>query len=147
MRRQFTGRVVQLSVGDYMSDLFRLELRCDRDAPSAARDALAQCGEIDDVREDARLLASELVTSAVVQSGCNPGQTIEVSARIGERRLVIAVGECRDAPAGAGGARLRTEHQPELAGFGLRVVDWIARSWGAERRGGPGIWAELALQR
>jgi anti-sigma regulatory factor (Ser/Thr protein kinase) len=131
-------------VGENLSDLFRLELPCNPDAPYVVRHALGRYEQLERVREDARLIASELVTNAVMHSGCGTDHTIEVRASIGDDHLLISV----DDPGLAGKrAELRAAELTGEGGFGLRVVAQIAQRWGSDRPNGHRVWAELALHR
>ncbi len=99
----------------------------------AVDDALDGC----DVREHARLVASELVTNAVRHSGAGPDEMIEFQAVVTDDALVIAVTD----PCAAGqDARIRDE-DPSGGGYGLRIVDQLARQWGSEHPGGERVWA------
>jgi anti-sigma regulatory factor (Ser/Thr protein kinase) len=90
------------------------------------------------VKDDARLVASELVTNAVLHSDCRSGDTIEVFARLGPDRLMIAVHD-------PGSSSRNTPPSPSRDddGMGLRIVEEIARRWGSERPDGLLVWAEL----
>ena len=105
------------------------------------RKALDSLDELRTVREDALLVASELVTNAVLHSGCTPDQSIEVRAMIEADRLVISV---HDPGVRGEGPRLRIG-EGHRGGFGLRLVELVARRWGWEREGGHRVWAEVSL--
>src|SRR5207253_119639 len=114
-----------------------------RDAPCVARDAVDRCELIEPVRDDARLIASELVTNAVLHSGCGAEDTIEVQASLSSDGVVISVTDpclLGDVP------EVRPGGDPRCGGFGLRVVQQLARRWGFERPGGQRVWAELPLR-
>jgi anti-sigma regulatory factor (Ser/Thr protein kinase) len=125
------------------SELLRRYLPCDSSAPRLARQALAGLDAIKPVRNDALLVASELVTNAVLHSGCHPSEQLEVVAETLPGGLRIVVTD----PG-------RSDRAPKLkpsfvgpGGNGLRVVDALARRWGTERREGLRVWAELSLAR
>lgn len=123
--------------------LSRLFLRCDRSAPRRAREALRRLEGIDAVREDALLLTSELVSSAVLRTGCDPREAIEVVADLVPNGIRISVA---DVPESRQGPRLGGSDDAYLpAGLGLRLVDAIARRWGVDSRGDAQLWAELAV--
>jgi anti-sigma regulatory factor (Ser/Thr protein kinase) len=122
-------------------DLLHLEVPCNRDAPCVVRDALGELEEISQVRDDARLIASELVTNAVVHSRCSADQTIAVSAKLGEGCVTISV----DDPGLAGKTAEISSDPYGQGGFGLRIVEKLARRWGVARPNGHLVWAELAL--
>ncbi len=134
------------------SQLVRLEVPCDSDAPCTVRDALTEAfahtelptapRRAAELREDARLIASELVTNAVRYSGCSPQESIRFRASIDGDVLRISVCD----PGRTGEAvRLRDERDAPPGGFGLRIVERLSKRWGAERPGGQRVWAELAL--
>jgi anti-sigma regulatory factor (Ser/Thr protein kinase) len=117
-------------------------MRSDSSAPGLAREALRTVAAIDLVRSDAILVASELVSNAVVHAGCDPGEEIElvVEMRSNAVRLAITDRGCSD--------KAPTVRGPEYrgpGGRGLRLVDTLTRCWGVERRIGTLVWAELSL--
>jgi LytS/YehU family sensor histidine kinase len=116
---------------------------CNREAPCAVRAAIDDLEAIGDIREDARLVASELVTNAVVHSGCSATQAIVVAVKVQDESLVITV----DDPCVAGQTAhiWGANHDPMRGRFGLRIVEQLSRDWGATRYNGHLVWAELAL--
>jgi anti-sigma regulatory factor (Ser/Thr protein kinase) len=120
-------------------EILRLEVSCDSTAPGVVRKAIDAVAPIDGVKADARLLASELVTNAVVHSACGSDDTIEVFARLGPDRLTIAVHD-----PGLSDCTPRSP-SPDDDRMGLRIVEQIASRWGAERPDGLLVWAELEL--
>jgi anti-sigma regulatory factor (Ser/Thr protein kinase) len=120
-------------------EILRLEVSCDSSAPGVVRKAFDAVAPIGGVKDDARLVASELVTNAVVHSDCGSDDTIEVSAVLSQDRLTIAVHDP--------GCSQRTPDslRPDDDGMGLRIVGEIARRWGTERPEGLLVWAELEL--
>jgi anti-sigma regulatory factor (Ser/Thr protein kinase) len=117
----------------------RFTLPCDSQAPTVVREALRQL-EIGWILGDAMLVASELVTNAVIHSGCEPEEVIEVCLELNRDRLLISV---RDPGSSGTGVRLR-EDDDAFGGMGLRVVEQLARRWSSERADGHRVWAELA---
>ena len=120
----------------------RLLLRCDSGAPQRAREALRALAAIDLVRDDAILVASELVSNSVMHGGCDPGEEIEVLAQLEPDALRLTITD-----RGSSG-QIPTPRGPEYrgpGGMGLRVVDALARRWGSEHRNGTTVWAELSL--
>jgi two-component sensor histidine kinase len=87
--------------------------------------------------DDAVMLVSELVTNAVVHA-----QTpLEVNVHVGKRKVRVEVQDDSDALPIA-----RIPRNEATGGWGLQLVDRIARSWGIERRTrGKVVWFELAL--
>jgi anti-sigma regulatory factor (Ser/Thr protein kinase) len=98
--------------------------------------------EISAVRDDALLVVSELVTNAVIHSGCSPEETIALQAFLAEDCLRITVldpGRSVETPV------IPAKEHPHGGGLGLRLVALIARRWGVERPPGRLVWAELAV--
>ncbi|MGH2870739.1 MAG: ATP-binding protein [Solirubrobacteraceae bacterium] len=91
---------------------------------------------------DAMLVASELVTNAVLHSGCGEDHQLQVRVGIREERLLIAVLD-----PGLSGGDARVRENPTFGGFGLQIVDQLADKWGSERTHGYRVWAEVALPR
>ncbi|MBV9049313.1 MAG: ATP-binding protein [Solirubrobacterales bacterium] len=92
---------------------------------------------IDSVRDDALLVTSELVSSAVLRAGCDPREEIEVVADLLPDGVRIAVAQPRPRP--------QLGEPFFLAGLGLRLVEALAQAWGVEGHGQPRLWAELAV--
>jgi hypothetical protein len=122
-----------------VAELLSLSLPCDPRAPGAVRDALGRSEDIGWVRGDATLVANELVTNAVLHSGCSEDHMIEVRVDVRAERLRISV---RD-PGTSGHEAAVRSGQP-VGGWGLQIVDQLAERWGSERAEGYQVWAELA---
>jgi len=119
-----------------------MKVRCDEHAPKTVRQALQALPELDPVREDVLLVASELVSNAVRHSACPEGELLTVSACCLEQRMRIAVLD----PGLSGQQAEVLERPPQSGGLGLRVVQELSERWGAERRQeGYRVWAEVPL--
>jgi anti-sigma regulatory factor (Ser/Thr protein kinase) len=108
-----------------------------------ARDALRALDAIDLIRDDAILVASELVSNAVLHAGCDPSEEIVLVARLERNALRLTItdhGHSRTRPT------LRDCDYRGPGGRGLQVVKALARRWGSESRDGTLVWAELSLQ-
>ena len=122
--------------------LVELRVRCDDAAPAAARRALIQLDPSHPVVEDLMLIASELVTNAVLYSGCTEEDEIEVLLDQADSQVVLSVvdpgrsGQC---------ARMALSEQRASGGMGLPIVDQLARRWGTERSDRYRVWAEVTL--
>jgi hypothetical protein len=122
-------------------ELVNLELPCDRQAPAAVRGAIHdRAGETDWMLGDAILVASELVTNAVLHSGCAEDESIQVRVGVQPQRLLISVRDPGDS-----GHDARVRLSPAVGGWGLRIVEALTERWGTDRGKGYRVWAELAL--
>jgi anti-sigma regulatory factor (Ser/Thr protein kinase) len=122
----------------------RLELPCDDMAPAAVRHALAERVESRWIIGDVMLVASELVSNAVVHSGCHDDDVVAVELRLGQDAVLCSVSDPHRTATVA-------EPAPEdrlVGGFGLRVVEQLAARWGTERErdGRYRVWAEVARE-
>ena len=124
------------AVDGSLTDVLSLDLPCDDSAPSRVRSAIARLEPLNRICEDAKLVASELVSSAVIQSGPYAGKVIHVNVKSAPDRVLISVGGFPN--------RVRPSKDAAAAGWGARVVQRLARRWGAERWEGYRFWAELA---
>ncbi len=117
-----------------------MEVPCDEHAPGTIRDALDGSMDLGWVLGDVMLVASELVTNAVLHSGCSEDHRIHVDVRRESEQLVIMV---RD----PGLSQAEAQQRPGQAagGWGLVIVDQLAQRWGTERTDGYCVWAEVAL--
>jgi anti-sigma regulatory factor (Ser/Thr protein kinase) len=123
------------------SELLRRVLPCDATAPHLVREALAALDALQPLPTDALLIASELVTNAVLHSGCDASDEVEVVAESLPGGLRIEVSD----PGRSGSAPSLKPHTEKPGGIGLQIVDSLARRWGAERGGRMRVWAELPL--
>lgn len=122
-------------------DLLRLRVRCDELAPQVVRTAMSEVPAIDGRRDDACLIASELVTNAVVHSLCGSEDFLDVCIRW-DGWLRISVLD----PGTSGGMAEIVERPAGLGGLGLKVVQRAADRWGSDRRPeGYEVWAEMQL--
>ena len=106
------------------------QIVADLRAPHVARTWMAEqlepLGVEPEVAESALLLLSELVTNVVTHTDSAPTIGIEV----GGDRVLVEVGDSDRRP-----AAIRDQEAGPLGGWGLRIVDQIASSWGV--RPGP----------
>jgi anti-sigma regulatory factor (Ser/Thr protein kinase) len=124
------------------AEILRLRMRCDPSAPQRARHAIERLSEIQPVRDDALLVASELTSNAVRHSGTAPTGEIELRAQLVPEGLII---EVIDAGLSGDVPHTRTPGVDGPGGFGLPVIEAIAQRWGAERLSGTRVWAQLRL--
>lgn len=111
-------------------------------APKQARDALAELApELSPGRfEDARLLASELVTNSVRHAAT--GRDARVRFRAEARRGWLRV-EVTDWGEGFEPGPPERPEWDSLSGYGLFLVDRVASRWGVERARTTLVWFEL----
>ena len=122
----------------------RLEavLRASPTAPATARAALTRwlSGHVPvDVLEDARLLASELITNSLRHPEFPEDASLRLAVQVSERAVRV---EVRD-PGTAGVVAPRVPDREYGGGFGLQLVDMIATRWGVNRTGGTHVWFEV----
>lgn len=121
--------------------LLRLKLKCDERAPHVVRSSLARLEDLERVVQDLLLISSELVTNAILHSGCRRTDELEVSLTRCEGGFCLAVAD----PGRSGRtADLAPVRPPGDGGFGLRIVDKLAARWGQARESGYLVWAEVA---
>jgi anti-sigma regulatory factor (Ser/Thr protein kinase) len=123
-----------------VGDLVHLEVSCDPHAPRKLRKALRAAHDGQWPLEDALLVTSELVTNAVLHSGCADTDRLEVRVSRRNENLVISVhdpGLSKDAAAPVVTERFSP------GGLGLALVEQLSVRWGTERPDGYRVWAEL----
>ena len=114
-------------------------------APSAATEARVDVTErlaarlAARVLEDVRLLVTELITNAVRHGELTSGDRVSVKARVDDGVVRI---EVRD-PGNNGDVAPR-QPGPRGGGYGLFLVEQLARRWGVDRRDGTVVWCELS---
>jgi len=129
-------------VRDVFEEVLSLDVPCNTEAPALARAALAEQDEFGWVIGDAMLVASELVTNAVLHSGCSEEHVLHVTATVGPGCLRICV---EDPGLAAGTVTPLQISEFSDGGIGLLIVDHLVNRWGAERDGPYRVWAEFAL--
>jgi anti-sigma regulatory factor (Ser/Thr protein kinase) len=127
---------------DSSPNLLLMEVPCDRRAPALVRNALAEAHDMNSRMSDGLLVASELVTNAVLRSGCEAEHMLEVRAGIWRNRLRISVHDRGTVDEGATAERTS---EPDSRPWGMRIIEGLSRRWGCDRPGGYRVWAELAL--
>lgn len=122
-------------------DVIAVNLPMTPEAPRLARRAVDGLHLDPGGRDRARLLASELVTNALLHSDADPAATILIWAQITGRTLRLRVTD-----RGTGPAVPHPSGNPGVTGgFGLLLVDQLAARWGVERNGETTVWCELLL--
>jgi anti-sigma regulatory factor (Ser/Thr protein kinase) len=87
------------------------------------------------------LVASELVTNAVLHSGCTERDLLQVLVKEEEgERLLIAV---TDPGASPSNASISRPSGPAPGGRGLKVVEQLSERWGVQRNDEHTVWASL----
>jgi anti-sigma regulatory factor (Ser/Thr protein kinase) len=122
--------------------LLSLRVPCDESAPAAARGALSELRLLGWVIGDLIMIASELVTNAILYSGCDEHDEIELSLDQADRQLLLSV---LDPGRSGKTARLALDEDRASGGLGLVVVDHLASRWGADRSDRYRVWAEIPL--
>jgi anti-sigma regulatory factor (Ser/Thr protein kinase) len=88
--------------------------------------------------EDVRLLVTELITNALRHGSLVPGDRVSVKASVDDDVVRI---EVRDP--GRDGDVAPRDPGPRGGGYGLFLVDQLAKRWGVDRRDGTVVWCEL----
>jgi anti-sigma regulatory factor (Ser/Thr protein kinase) len=121
-------------------DAFDLVLPCNEQAPGRVRSELEKLEIVDRVRDDAKLVASELVSNVVLHSGCaTPDHVIEVRVRSTTEVLVMSIYD-----SGLSDPIPKARDNPDI-GLGLLIVEQLADGWGIEEPDGRLVWAELLV--
>jgi anti-sigma regulatory factor (Ser/Thr protein kinase) len=92
-----------------------------------------------EVLDDARLLASEVVTNSIGHAELRDGASIRLAVQLRNGALRV---EVRD-PGVTGEVVPREPDRERGGGFGLKLVDVIATRWGVNRTGGTHVWFEV----
>jgi anti-sigma regulatory factor (Ser/Thr protein kinase) len=128
-----------------MSYELRYVLPHDASAPAAARQALgALSGTLaDGALAELQLLVSELVTNAVRHGRARDGGTVELSVVLARKKARISVVD-----GGNGFVPPGPPSDPaQPGGWGLVVVDRLARRWGVEHEPCTSVWMEVDVDR
>jgi anti-sigma regulatory factor (Ser/Thr protein kinase) len=122
--------------------LVEVSVRCDECAPAVVRAAISAVAGFDEMAlADAKMVASELVTNAVVHSQCTEEELLLVRVS-GNGWLRISVVD----PGRSSRAAEISDRQLGLGGLGLKLVSELAGRWGSERRPqGYEVWADLEV--
>ncbi|GAA4893824.1 SpoIIE family protein phosphatase [Streptomyces coeruleoprunus] len=133
------ARLNGIGPGDVARWSLDAEPRAAGRARRLTRARLADWG-LDDLADTVELLVSELVTNAVRHAAS--GRPVEV------RLVRTDVLQCEVADGGYGLPALLAAGPGDEHGRGLRVVDALAREWGAGRGAdGTSVWCEVPLPR
>jgi anti-sigma regulatory factor (Ser/Thr protein kinase) len=114
-----------------------------RDAPREARNAFAAFAEPygADIATTGALLLSEVVTNAVVHGPLAAGSTVALHFETSGDLLQVEVAD--DGPGFVGHPRY--DGQDPASGWGLHLVEALARAWGVDSARPTRVWFELAL--
>jgi anti-sigma regulatory factor (Ser/Thr protein kinase) len=110
-------------------------------APAAARQAIEfiASGVPTETLDDAKLLATELVSNSVQHAAMGRTETIGLLIRVSRSALRVEVSDSSPTP-------VVVRALTESGGYGLAVVAQIATRWGTERQAGRTVtWFELHL--
>jgi anti-sigma regulatory factor (Ser/Thr protein kinase) len=122
--------------------LMLLRVPCDDEAPAAARRAVARLRSLAAVIDDLTLIASELVTNAVLYSGCDEHDEIELRLDRTNQDILVSV---LDPKRSGKSAKLAIDEQRSVGGMGLLVVERLASRWGRDQSRGYRLWARVPL--
>jgi anti-sigma regulatory factor (Ser/Thr protein kinase) len=130
--------------GGDLVEVGRATLPCRPDAPFRARALVARWlddGGQPELRDDACLLVTELVTNCVRHAGQPADAPVQVSASATDGCVRVQVADL-----GHGSVRPRVPG-PEKGGYGLFLVDLVAARWGVDHERGTQVWFELDAPR
>lgn len=88
--------------------------------------------------EDVRLLVTELITNALRHGSLSAGEKVSVRASVDAGVVRIEVSD-----PGKDGEIAPREPGPRGGGYGLYLVELLAKRWGVDRRNGTTVWCEL----
>jgi anti-sigma regulatory factor (Ser/Thr protein kinase) len=88
--------------------------------------------------EDVRLLVTELITNALRHGSLSPGDKVSVRASVDGGVVRIEVTD-----PGKDGDVAPREPGPRGGGYGLYLVELLAKRWGVDRHNGTTVWCEL----
>lgn len=128
---------------DELEDVFDLTLRCDIEAPSLVRRALDRVELSESVRDDARLVATELVGNAILHSGATCAHELHVRARLNSTLLEISV---HDPGLSDRAPKVRKRGDRSVGGLGLLIVERLSWRWGELGLDGRLVWAQLRVK-
>jgi signal transduction histidine kinase len=116
-------------------------MRAGLGAPAQARSAVGALPLAEDAREKLALLVSELVTNSIRHAGLAAGDPIqmELASENGHVRISVHDGGPGFDPAGNNG-----NGNGDRTGFGLSILDALAREWGVDTQsGGCTVWCAI----
>ncbi|MDP9299597.1 MAG: ATP-binding protein [Actinomycetota bacterium] len=123
---------------------WRLELSVPPDLSALAdvRRSFDALGLPPHVRDDARLLVTELVSNSIRHAALRADERIRIWATWSGRRLKVIVRDHDDGRPVRIAGSIRPVPGAE-SGWGLFIVNQLASRWGAIHDGGAGYWFEL----
>ena len=126
------------------TDLVRLSLAPDLDAPAAARRALDGFGgQLEaDVIERSALVVSEVVTNSVTHAGLTAAQPIDLNIQVFPGRLRIDV---TDEGSRSFDPVVALSHPGQDSGRGFWMVDQLTDRWGVDFTSSTRVWCEFDL--
>ena len=91
------------------------------------------------ILEDVRLLVTELITNALRHGRLRAGDRVSVKASIDGDVVRIEVHD-----PGRDGEVAQRAPGPRGGGYGLYLVEQLAKRWGVDRHDGTLVWCELS---
>ena len=107
----------------------------------ARRELAAMPGVAGDLGYKALLMTSELIAVYVADVEPSPDATLRLSIRVTPERVRVEVGGRE--PGVSPDALLHSSETPSLGGYGLKIVEQWADTWGIEGERDTMIWFEL----
>jgi anti-sigma regulatory factor (Ser/Thr protein kinase) len=121
--------------------LISRSFKADRSAPREARHVLDELDTHIDpaLRDDIRLLVSEVVTNAVIHTGQDAAGDVELDIWASEEVVRVVVTD-----RGPGFVPASPPQGGDRSGWGLMMVDRLADRWGVDLEAGTEVWFEFA---
>jgi anti-sigma regulatory factor (Ser/Thr protein kinase) len=123
--------------------LYEATVACRPGAPLRARALVSRWldGSVDaELRADACLLVSELVSNTILHADQPAGAPLRITAAAIDGLVRIEVQDQGHGPVS------RRAPDPREGGFGLHLVETIAARWGVNHERGTRVWFELAMR-
>ena len=129
---------------DERNETLRLELLARPEHLPEVRRALEELELPGAILDDARLLATELVSNSIRHAGLGPDDVIVVTVASsgGRVRVTVRDGGTRTLPGHIVAGSIRPSPTGR-SGWGLYLVDKLATRWGTNVSGRIGFWFEL----
>jgi anti-sigma regulatory factor (Ser/Thr protein kinase) len=127
-----------------MKAMIDLRVAANADAPGSARHVLDRLeGTVPEgVLDDVRLLVSELVTNSVRHAGLGSHGWVRMRITVSDQQVRVEVSD----PGPGFDAEIPVPSIYQESGWGLFLVEQVARRWGVARGAETLVWFEIDLE-